>query len=344
MKFQDYYEVLGVARDASPEEIKKAYRKLALKWHPDRHQGAGEEEAEARFKRISEAHEVLSDPDKRARYDRFGEHWEHGQDFTPPPGEQRFTREEFERAFGGAGGFSEFFESMFGDQTSREFGGRARQHARYRHRGSDVRAELPLTLGQVLAGGKSAFEVPVVRACDLCGGVGFSGQHVCPACGGVGHVREARRVELKIPEKARDGLVLRLAGLGEPGVEGGEAGDLLLTLRLVSDDAWRLDGADVEADLAVAPWEAWFGAEVEVRTPRAVATAKVPPRSKAGARLRLRGQGLDDGKGGSGEFYLVLRLALPDELGPRQVELLDELRKSAPPPVRGGARRDGGAR
>ena len=168
MQFQDYYEVLGVARDASPDEIKKAYRKLALKWHPDRHQGAAAEEAEREFKRISEANEVLSDPEKRARYDRFGENWEHGQEFTPPPGSQRYSREDFEQAFGGGGGFSDFFSSLFGEDYQREFGGRARSHPRYRHRGADVRAELPLTLGQVLEGGKRRFELPVSVACSLC--------------------------------------------------------------------------------------------------------------------------------------------------------------------------------
>ena len=153
MQFQDYYEVLGVARDASADDIKKAYRKLALKWHPDQHAGGEREEAEHRFKSISEAYEVLSDPEKRAPYDRFGENWEHGQEFQPGFGERTMSREEFEAAFGGGGGFSDFFQSMFGDQFRSDFGGRPGTQARYGHRGADARAELTLGMGDALRGG-----------------------------------------------------------------------------------------------------------------------------------------------------------------------------------------------
>lgn len=346
VKFQDYYEVLGVARDAGADDIKKAYRKLALKWHPDRHPKEQREQAETTFKQVSEAYEVLSDPEKRKKYDRFGKDWQHGQEFTPPPGARSFSREDFERAFGGAGrggGFSDFFASMFGDQFQRDFQGRSRRHARYRHRGADVRAELELGLSQVVRGEKSSFELPVTLSCPTCGGVGFLDEHVCPTCAGLGQVHDKKRVELKIPESVRDGMVLRLRGLGEPGEEGGESGDLHLTLRLVSDDVYRVLGGDVEADVAVAPWEAVFGTQVEVRTPRAVAVAKIPPDSRAGTRLRLRGQGLDDGSGGRGDFYLVVRIALPEELSARQRELLRELEQSGPRAVAGGVRRGGAA-
>ncbi|HZL98688.1 MAG TPA: DnaJ domain-containing protein, partial [Planctomycetota bacterium] len=178
MKFQDYYEVLGVPRAAGPEEIKKAYRKLALKWHPDRHKGASQKDAEERFKRISEAYEVLSDPEKRTRYDQFGQHWKHGQEFTPPPGAGGRTRsmtpEEFEQLFGGsAGGFSDFFTSLFGDQFRQASARGEGRHRRFRMRGADVQAELPLSVGEALAGGKRRFELPTTTPCPRCGGVGF---------------------------------------------------------------------------------------------------------------------------------------------------------------------------
>ena len=341
VKFQDYYEVLGVPRDADADAIKKAYRKLALKWHPDRHQGAGAEEAEKRFKELNEAYEVLSDQEKRTRYDRFGANWQHGQDFTPPPGASQTSREDFERAFGGSGGFSDFFSQMFGDQFRANFGGSRRRHARYSQRGSDVKAELELEVGRAIAGGKSRFSFPARVSCERCGGVGFVGEHVCPVCAGVGRVTQTRTVDLKIPADVRDGLELRLRGLGETADEAsGEPGDLYLTLRLASDDTYRLRGADLEADVPLAPWELLSGAKVDVRTPRGVVTATIPARTRAGKRLRLREQGFADGRGGRGDFYVVVRLALPESLSARQEELLRELARAAPP----GSRVAGGAR
>jgi DnaJ-class molecular chaperone len=345
VKFQDYYELLGVPRAASPDAIRKAYRKLALKWHPDRHKGKGvaQEEAEATFKRISEAYEVLSDPEKRERYDRFGQHWKHGQDFEPPPGTaggRRMSPEEFAELFGGQGsGFSDFFTSMFGDAFRQSAaGGAGGRHRRFRHRGSDLHAEFELTIGAALAGGKTRLQLPVTAACERCGGVGFLGERVCPVCVGVGSVHKQRTVDLSIPRAVRDGMTLRLAGLGEPGEDGGETGDLLLTLRLGSDRIYRRAGDDIEADVPVAPWEALAGARIDVRTPDGVVTLTVPAGTKAGQRLRLRGRGLADGRGGRGDFHAVIRLALPDDLSERQAELLRELAGTGPSAVTGGAR------
>lgn len=327
MKFQDYYEALGVARTASADEIKKAYRQLALKWHPDRHKEGQRAEAEQRFKRISEAYEVLSDPEKRAKYDRFGEHWKQGEDFAPPPGTRTMSPEEFERAFGGQGAFSDFFESLFGDEMRRDFGGE-RTHARFRQRGADVRAELTLPATQAVLRGKSGFSIPAQGTCPRCGGVGFvgagRGEHVCPTCAGVGAVRSEKRIELTIPEGVRDGLELRLKGLGEPG-EGGTSGDLYLTLHVASDASYRVSGSDLETDLAVTPWDAFLGTKGEVRTALGLATVTIPPGTPAGTRLRLRGQGLASAAGGRGDLFAVVRLVLPAELSARQKELLREL-------------------
>ena len=336
MKFQDYYEVLGVPRGASGDEIKKVYRKLALKWHPDRHQGDEKSGAEEHFKRISEAYEVLSDAEKRAKYDRFGENWEHGQEFEPSPGQRTMTREEFEAAFGG----SDFFQEMFGGDVRRDFGGGPRSHPRYAHRGADVRAELSLPIGDAIRGGTRSFEVPTRTSCPSCGGTGSLDRHVCPTCAGIGEVRERRTVELRIPENVRDGLKLRLAGLGEPG-SGGDRGDLLLVLRLADDEVYRRDGANLDARVPLAPWEAIRGARVDVRTGRGVVTVTVPPDTSAGERLRLRGQGLDDGRGGYGDCHVVIVLDLPGELTERQKELLVEAGSAGSGSVRGGAREEG---
>jgi len=335
VKFQDYYEALGVARTASADEIKKAYRQLALKWHPDRHKEAQRAEAEQRFKHISEAYEVLSDPEKRAKYDRFGEHWKQGEDFAPPPGTRTTSPEEFERAFGGQGAFSDFFESLFGEQMRRDFDGE-RTHARFRQRGADVRAELTLAATQAVLRGKSGFALPVQGTCPRCGGVGFvgagRGEHVCPTCAGVGAVRSEKRIELAIPEGVREGLELRLKGLGEPGQDG-TSGDLYLTLRVASDASYRVSGSDLETDLAVTPWDAFLGTKGEVRTALGLATVTIPPGTPAGTRLRLRGQGLASAAGGRGDLFVVVRLVLPPDLSARQKELLRELarRESAAP-------------
>jgi len=341
VQFHDYYAELGVPRDAGADAVKKAYRKLALEWHPDRHpEGPKRDEAEARFKRVSEAYEVLSDPEKRAKYDRFGKNWKEGQEFTPPPGGggRRMSREEFEQAFGGSFGFSDFFAQFFGEEFARSRPRAGRRHARYRHRGADVQAELVLDVGDAIRGGKRAFEVPARMPCPTCGGVGFLDEHVCPACAGVGAVRTNKRVELRIPPEARDGLVLRLAGLGEPADGGAEAGDLLLTLRLRSDARYRIDGDDLETDVELLPWEALEPARVDLPTAAGEVTLTVPASTRAGRRLRVRGHGLARKGGGRGDLHAVVRYVLPEKLTERQRELLRELGAShRGAPAGGGA-------
>ncbi|MEE8312495.1 MAG: J domain-containing protein [Candidatus Binatia bacterium] len=344
MKFQDYYEVLGVARDASADDVKKAYRKLAFKWHPDRSGGEDRERAEETFRRVNEANEVLSDPEKRERYDKFGENWEQGQEFQPPPGGggRRMTPEEFEQAFGRSG-FSDFFESMFGDQFGAAYQSHAGGHARFRHRGADVRAELALPVSAALAGGKNRFEVPTMSTCESCAGVGFVGEHVCPTCVGVGRLREQKVIDLEIPKGVRDGMTMRLKGLGHPGRGDADNGDLYLTIRLVSDETYTVRGDDLEAEVPVAPWEAVAGASVKVRTADGVVAVKVPPDTRAGARLRLRGKGLSKARGGRGDFYAVVRLVLPETLDDEQRELLRLLGEKGRVRVAGGARTEDAA-
>lgn len=341
MKFQDYYEVLGVARGASQDDVKSAYRKLAKKWHPDRHQGAEKAKAEAEFKKVNEAYEVLGDPAKRKRYDQFGEHWKHGEEFTPPQGGRPMSREEMEELFGGGGGFSDFFASMFGDEVRQRFGGRKGRHPRYAVRGADVRAELALGVGDAIEGGKRSLDVPTTQACPRCGGVGFLEEHVCPTCAGVGTVHGRRQVDLTIPKNVRDGMTLRLRGLGEAGESGGEAGDLLLTLRLRSDGAYRCEGPDLYADVPIAPWEALSGTKVEVATLDGILRITVPAGAASGAKLRVRGKGLAEESGSRGDLYVVLRHALPEELSEKQRSLIEEAGRAGPSTVRGGARREG---
>jgi curved DNA-binding protein len=347
MQFQDYYTTLGVERSATADDIRGAYRKLAKEWHPDRHPPHKRAEVEARFKAIAEAHEVLSDPEKRKRYDALGEHWRHGQDFQPPPGGGGFRRvdpEEFARMFGGGGGgggggFSDFFAQMFGDMfadASRAHGdGRPHAH-RAAARGQDAEAAIELKVGEALLGGKRSFGLSIGVPCAACDGDGQRAGRACPACGGLGRTQRQRTIALSIPKDARDGQVLRLRGLGEAG--DGQPGDLLLTLRLVADDVYRLRDDDVEADVLIAPWELLDGATVDVQVPGGTAAARIPPGTKPGQRLRLRGQGLARADGSRGDLLLVVRLGLPDPLTDRQRELLRELGKDSAR-VRGGAAR-----
>jgi DnaJ-class molecular chaperone len=348
VKFQDYYSLLGVARDATPEDIKKAFRKLAMQWHPDRHPEKERPAAEARFKQISEAYEVLSDPQKRKRYDQLGSRWQHQQDMGSQGadfgggGFRTMDPDEFSRMFGG--GFSDFFARFFGDDMRRDFEARAGRERRAARRGADVEATLEISVDDVvLGGGRSQFSIEATGACPRCDGAGFVEEHVCPTCAGMGTVRAPRSVDLRIPEDVHDGQALRLRGLGAAGAGGAEPGDLRLTLRLKGGELYRLRGHDVEADVPVAPWEALDGGEVEVRTPRGRARVRVPPGSKAGDRLRLRGQGLTGADGQPTDFQIVLRLALPASLTPRQRSLIQEAGAAGPAAVQGGARIDADA-
>ncbi len=350
MQFQDYYKTLGVGRSASQDEIRSAYRKLAKEWHPDRHPAAQRPQVEQRFKQIAEAHEVLSDPEKRKRYDSLGADWRQGQEFRPPPGGGGIDPAEFARMFGGGGGggggggFSDFFAQMFGDLFQQGGGGAGPGRrggfggAAGPRRGADVEAELELAIGEALRGGKRAFQLQAAVPCQACDGQGRGDFGMCPSCGGLGHRREQRQVDLSIPKDVYDGQVLRLRGLGQPGQAGGPQGDLLLQLRLVDDDVYRTRGHDVEAELVIAPWEALDGVKVDVPVAAGTASVQIPAGSKAGSRLRLRGQGLARRGGGSGDLLLVIRLALPEQLSEQQQRLLRELGSGAAP-VLGGIRR-----
>ncbi len=302
VKFQDYYEVLGVKRDASQEEIQKAYRGLARKYHPD---VAKSDDAEEKFKQISEAYEVLKDPDKRKRYDQLGANWKTGQDFTPPPGWGGFGGggaggASFE--FGG-GGFSEFFESLFGGLGGRSRGAGGRRAAA----GATVEAELVLSLEDVVRGGSKSISL---ASPDAAGG------------------RSTKNYTVKIPVGVRDGSTIRLAGQGRPAPGGGAAGDLLLRVKVAPHARFEVDGHDVTSRLKLTPWEAALGAKVTVPTLDDSVTLTIPAGSQSGQKMRLRGKGLPKGKGeGAGDLYVELRVAVPKTLTEEERKLFESLRE-----------------
>jgi DnaJ-class molecular chaperone len=321
VKFRDYYEVLGVSKTAPEDEIKKAYRKLARKHHPD--VNPGDKSAEERFKEINEAYEVLSDPEKRRRYDQLGQNWKAGSDFTPPPGWDN-VRVDFgdygDRGGRGGADFSDFFESIFGGRRG------ARGGAGFRMRGQDVEAEITLTLEEAHRGVTRSLTFQTTETCPTCGGTGTTDNKTCPTCRGSGVVTRPKTLDVTIPPGVRDGAVIRLAGQGEPGSNGANAGDLFLRVRIAPHPLFTIVGDnDIQIELPVAPWEAALGATISVPTLDGPVEMKIPAGSQGGQRLRLRGQGLNRRGGGRGDEYVKLKIVIPPTLTPKERKLFEEL-------------------
>lgn len=324
VQFRDYYEVLGVSRMATEDEIKQAYRKLARKYHPD--VNPGDKSAEEKFKELNEAYEVLSDPEKRKRYDELGPNWKAGQDFKPPPGWEDVHVEygDFGDMFGGGrgpSGFSDFFEALFGGRRG------ARGGAGFAMRGQDIEAEIRLTLEEAHRGGTRSITLQLTETCPDCRGSGTKdGKSACPTCRGAGVIRRPKSFDVTIPPGVRDGSVIRLAGQGEPGTNGGPPGDLFLRVRLQPHRLFDVVGEDdVQVELPVAPWEAALGTKVTVPTLDGSVEMTIPAGAQGGQRLRLRRQGLNRRGGGRGDQYVKLKIVIPPKLSPKDRELFEKL-------------------
>jgi len=320
VKFQDYYEVLGVPRTATEDDIRTAYRKLARKHHPD--VNPGDKSAEEKFKDINEAYEVLSDSEKRKRYDELGSNWKAGADFTQASGRGN-GRVDFESMFGGnrsASGFSHFFESMFGSRRGAGDGGG------FRMSGRDVDAEIPLTLEEAHRGVTRSISFDATETCPDCNGSGRKDGKVCPKCRGAGVVHRPKSLEVTIPPGVRDGVVVRLAGQGELGGNGASPGDLYLHVRIEPHPLFEVVGDDdIQIELPIAPWEAALGAKVNVPTLDGPVEMKIPPGSQGGQRLRLRKLGLARRGGERGDQYVKLKILVPQKLTAKEMELFKKL-------------------
>jgi curved DNA-binding protein len=285
VEFKDYYKVMGVSRDATEAQIKQAYRKLARKYHPD---VSKEKDAEARFKEVGEAYEVLKNPEKRAAYDQLGKDYRPGQDFRPPPN----WDSGFEFSGGGAGAgnadYSDFFESLFGAQA-RAGRGRGNFHP---ERGEDHHAKVLLDLEASLEGGSRTFTLRIPE-------IDESGRLIS----------KERTLNVQVPKGILAGQQIRLAGQGGRAPDGTSAGDLYIEVEFQPHRLYRVDGRDLSLELPVAPWEAALGATVQTPTPSGMVELKIPAGSHAGSKLRLKGRGIPANP--PGDFYVMLQIALP---------------------------------
>ena len=308
MRYKDYYQVMGVPRTASQDEIKRAYRKLARKYHPD---VSKEKDAEEKFKELQEAHEVLKDPEKRAAYDQLGPDWRPGQDFRPPPDWGKGFEFSREAPGEGPGEFSDFFSELFGSRSP--FGaahGAGRARRGFSAAGQDHVARIEIDLEDAFGGGARTIELRT------------------PELTADGHVLvKPRTLRVSIPAGVTDGQQIRLAGQGSPGVGGGPPGDLLLEVNIRPHARFRLEGRDILLTLPVAPWEAALGETVSVPTLGGPVEMKLPTGARAGQTLRLRGRGLPGHP--PGDQLVLLKIVLPPD-SPRSRQLFEQMKREVP--------------
>ena len=326
MKFIDYYETLGLDRTATEKEIKQAYRKLARKHHPDLHQGNAKKTAEEKFKLINEAYEVLSDPDKRTKYDRLGANWQSGQDFSPQDsggfGAYQNANVHFEDASGF--GFSDFFASVFGQDFARSRGAGGPQ-GRTGHPGESIDADISLTVDELVRGTEKDLRLSTPNICTACAGQRFTTRGVCPACGGLGSIEESKTVKVKIPAGLHPGSALRLKGLGGKGYGAGPAGDLYLRILATPDLNWQVvNQKDLESELTIYPEQAALGDKVSVPTPHGTVQVKIHAGAHTGQRLRLKGKGLGSADA-PGDLYLRILIDLPAHLSEEELALYRQI-------------------
>ena len=333
VEFKDYYRILGVARDADDKTIKSAYRKLARKYHPDVAKG---KDVGERFREVTEAYEVLSDPEKRRRYDTLGPDW---QRYTQPgQGGQGGVHVEY----GDLGGFSEFFRTIFGDLGGAR-GGRAGAGGRVNiedllgglgggraARGQDVQANVTITLEEAYSGTRKSFEFEVEEPCPTCHGSGNVGGKPCATCYGSGWQRGRHQVDVKIPAGVRTGQRVRVSG------EGAGGGDLYLAVTVSPHPQFERRGDDIQLAVPLTAPEAALGATLEIPTLRGKVSMKVPPATSSGRAFRLPGYGMPRRGGGHGDQLVTVRIVMPADLRPEERELYEKLKALRSESPRGG--------
>ncbi len=302
MEYKDYYEIMGLSKDATPDEIKRQYRKLARKYHPD---VSKEENAEEKFKEIGEAYEVLSDPEKKQAYDNLSNSYQGGENFNPPPGWEYQHRGPSYTETSNAN-FSDFFEELFGQQQSG-----FRQQQQYQHRGEDIQSKLSVSLEDAYHGREVMIQIPV-REITNNGSV----------------INKTRSLKVKIPKGVMSGQQIRLQGQGYPGLGGAKAGDLFLEIQCQDHHLFQCKGKDIFLTLPITPWEAALGAEINIPTLHGNVQMKIPANSQGGQKLRLKGRGLP-GKI-PGDQYLILKIETPKAIDEKSKAIYRQMAEAMP--------------
>jgi DnaJ-class molecular chaperone len=333
MNYKDYYSVLGIPKNALEKDIKSAYRKLARKWHPDTNPD-NPKEAEEKFKDITEAYEVLGDPEKRKKYDVLGPNWQQAARQAEQQRRYRtqYNDQDVEYDFGpgagpGAGpsGFSDFFD-MFFSGIGRRQTQTTSTHGGFAQRGQDVETTIELGLREVYDGGKKAISVQVEDLCPRCRGTGTENGRLCSQCHGTGRVLLTKKFDVSIPKGIRDGQRIRLAGQGGLGINGGPNGDLQLIVKMQEDQTYKRKDDDLYVDLPVSIYDLLLGGEVKVPTLSGQVAMTIPEGTQNNRLLRLSGRGMPKVKGGgTGDQYVRLIGQLPQSLNDKERKLFKEL-------------------
>ena len=336
MDYKDYYKILGVSKSAGADDIKKAFRKLARKYHPD--VNPGDKKSEEKFKEINEAYEVLSDPDKRHKYDTLGPNWQEQFGFSPGAGSRRtytYRGSPFNydtMGAGGAGGFSDFFEALFGRSGSAT-GTRAAQGTRQdfrRRAGDNIEQPVEVTLQEAYVGGARTFNIQSTEVCSVCHGTGEVSGKSCANCSGQGMLARTKRIQVKIPPGVDNGSKIRVAGEGQPGIGGAPRGDLFLVISVKPDPLYERKGDDLYTDIDVDLVKAMLGGEATVPVPdgrKLILT--IPPETQNGRLFRLAGKGMPRLRGeGSGNLYARIKVMLPMSLTDEERALFENLARS----------------
>ncbi len=326
MDYKDYYKILGVSKEATTDEIKKAFRKLARKYHPD--VNPGDKKAEEKFKEINEAYEVLSDSDKRKRYDTLGPNWQ--EQFGPQFNRRTYTYRTSPMDFDTGSGFSDFFEALFGRSTMGGMGGTRTQESFRRRVGDNIEQPVEVTLQEAYAGGSRTFNIQSTEVCSACRGTGEINGRICATCGGQGMLTNTKRIQVKIPAGVDTGSKIRVAGEGQPGIGGGPRGDLYLVISVKPDPQFERKGDDLYTDIEVDLLTAILGGEVPVPLPDGrKLMLTIPPETQNGRTFRLTGKGMPRLRGeGNGTLFARVKVVLPMHLTSEEKGLFEQLART----------------